>query len=70
MPATCASYSIEYLLNLVTHDYMLLIMVQIVYYFAFVGETVAFDLIGQLSGFTVWQYLFCILYQQTFQRVF
>ena len=57
-----ASFLLEYLLNLVTFDYMLLIMVCTVYHDLFVGRTVVFDWVGQASEFAVWQHLFCILY--------
>ena len=49
----CTSVSLEYLLDLVTHCYMLLNMVFIVYHFAFVNGAVACDLIGQLFAFAV-----------------
>ena len=55
-------FLLEYLLNLVTFDYMLLIMVCIVYHDVFVGRAVVFDWVGQASEFAVWQHLFCILY--------
>ena len=44
---------LEYFLDLVTLDYMLLIMVRIVYHDAFVGGAVVFDRVGQLSEFAV-----------------
>ena len=56
----CASVLFEYLLNLVTLDYMLLIMLWIVYHDVFVGGAVVFNHVGQLFVFAV--YLFCILY--------
>ena len=49
---------LEYVLNLVTLDYMLLRMVYIVYHDVFVSEIVVFDRVGQLSEFAVWQHLF------------
>ena len=49
----CASVLSEYLLNLVTFNYMLLRMVYIVYHDAFVGGAVVFDRVGQLSEFSV-----------------
>ena len=44
---------LEYVLNLVTLDYMLLRMVYIVYHDVFVSEIVVFDRVGQLSEFAV-----------------
>ena len=52
-PVACASVLLEYLLNLVMLDYMLLIMVCIVYHDVFVGGAVAFDRVGQSSEFAV-----------------
>ena len=49
---------LEYVLNLVTLDYMLLRMVYIVYHDVFVSEIVVFDRVGQLSEFAAWQHLF------------
>ena len=49
---------LEYVLNLVTLDYMLLRMVYMVYHDVFVSEIVVFDRVGQLSEFAVWQHLF------------
>ena len=46
---------------------MLLTEVYIVYDYAFVSGAVAFDLIGQLSEFSVRQDQFGNLYQQIFQ---
>ena len=43
---------------------MLLVMVYIVYRYAFVSGAVVFDLIGQLSEFAVLQHLFGNLYQR------
>ena len=51
MPVICASVLLEYVLNLVKLDYMLLIMVYIVFHKIFVGGAVAFDQVGQLSEF-------------------
>ena len=53
LPVICASALLGYLLGLVTFDYMLLIMIYIVYSYGFLGGAVAFDLIGQLSEFIV-----------------
>ena len=61
-PVVYASFLLEYLLNLVTFDYVLLTMVCIVYHDVFVGRAVVFDWVGQASEFAVWQHLFCILY--------
>ena len=58
---------LKYLLDLVTLDYMLLIMAYIVYDYIFVGGTIVFDRVGRLSEFALWQHLFCILYQQFLQ---
>ena len=44
---------LEYVLNLVTLDYMLLRMVYMVYHDVFVSEIVVFDRVGQLSEFAV-----------------
>ena len=49
----CDSVLLEYLLNMVTLDYMLLIMVCTVYHYVFLGGAVAFDPVGQLSEFVV-----------------
>ena len=43
LPVICASFLLEYLLNLVTFDYKLLIMVCVVYHDVFVGRAVVFD---------------------------
>ena len=51
-----------YILNLVTLDYMLLIIVYVVYHDTFVGGVVVFDQVGQHSEFAVGQHLFCIFY--------
>ena len=51
-PVICASV-LEYFLNLVTLDFMLLIMVCIVYHDGFVGAVVVFDRVGQFSEFAV-----------------
>ena len=56
--AIIRSVLLEYVLNLVTLDYMLLRMVYIVYHDVFVSEIVVFDRVGQLSEFAVWQHLF------------
>ena len=56
--AIVRSVLLEYVLNLVTLDYMLLRMVYIVYHDVFVSETVVFDRVGQLSEFAAWQHLF------------
>ena len=48
-----ASVLLEFFLNLVTLDYMLLIMVCIVYHDIFVGRAVALDRVGQPSEFAV-----------------
>ena len=69
LPVICASVLLKYFLNLVTLDYMLLIIVRIVYHDAFVGGAVVFDRGGQLSEFAVWQYICCVLYQQIVQQV-
>ena len=53
LPVICASVLLKYLLDLVTLDYMLLIMVYIVYHYVFVGGAVVFDRIGQLSEFAL-----------------
>ena len=53
LPVICASVLLEYFLDLVTLDYMFLIMVYIVYHDAFVGGAVFFDGVGQLSEFAV-----------------
>ena len=53
LPVICASVLLEYLLNLVTLNYMLLIMVCTVYHDVFVGGAVVFDQVGQLSEFAV-----------------
>ena len=58
----CTSVLLEYLLNLVTLDYMLLIKGCIVYHHVFVDGAVVFDRVGQPSESAVWQHLFCILY--------
>ena len=44
---------LEYLLDLVTLDYMLLIMVYIAYHNDFDGGAVTLDCVGQLSEFFV-----------------
>ena len=49
----CANVLLECLLNLLMLDYVLLIMVYIVYPGVSVGETVVSDRVGQLSKFTV-----------------
>ena len=51
--AIIRSVLLEYVLNLVTLDYMLLRMVYIVYHDVFVSGTVVFDRVGQLSEFAV-----------------
>ena len=56
--AIIRSVLLEYVLNLVTLDYMLLRMVYIVYHDVFVSEIVVFDRVGQHSEFAVWQHLF------------
>ena len=48
-----ASVLLEYLLNLVTFDYLLLMIVSIVYHDIFVGGVVVFDRVGQPSKFAV-----------------
>ena len=53
LPIICASVLLEYLLNLITLDYMLLIMVCIVYHEVFVGGAIVFDRVGQPSEFDV-----------------
>ena len=55
------------LLDLVTLDYMLLIMVYIVYQYVYVGGAAVFDPAGQLSELALCQHLFCILYQRIIQ---
>ena len=62
LPVVWASALLEYVLNLVTLDYMLLIMVCTVYQDVFVGGAVVFDQVGQPSDLAVWQHLFCIFY--------
>ena len=54
------SVSLEKLLDLVKLSYFLLIMIHNVYYLTFVGWAFAFDLIAELSGYTVWLFLFFI----------
>ena len=49
----CVSVLLEYLLNLVTLNSMLLIKVCIVYHDVFVGGTNVFDQVGQPSEFAV-----------------
>ena len=66
LPVICPSVLLEYLLNLVTLDYLLLIKGCIVYHI-FVDGAVVFDRVGQPSEFAVWQNLFCILYWQIVQ---
>ena len=53
LPVICISVLLEYLLSLVTLDYMLLIMVCIFYHVVFVGGAVVFDRVDQLSEFAV-----------------
>ena len=55
LPVICASVLLGYLLGLVTFDYMLLIMIYIVYSYGSLGGAVVFvfDLIGQLSEFII-----------------
>ena len=53
LPVICASVLLEYFLDLVTLDYMLLIMVCIVYHEASVGGAVVLDRVGQLSELAV-----------------
>lgn len=43
MPVICASVSLGYLLDLKTLDFMLLLMVYIVYRNAFVGGAIVFE---------------------------
>ena len=51
LPVICASVLLKYLLNLVTLDYMLLIMVCIKT--IFVGGAAVFDQVGQPSEFAI-----------------
>ena len=53
LPVIYASVLLEYLLNLVALDYLLLIIVSIVYHDVFVGGVVIFDRVGQPSEFAV-----------------
>ena len=53
LPVICASVLLEYFSNLVALDYMVLIMVCIVYHDAFVGGAAVFDRVGQLSEYAV-----------------
>ena len=45
-------------------------MANIGYHYVFVGGAAVFYRVGQQSEFVLWQYLFCILYQQIVQSVF
>ena len=62
LPVICVSVLLEYPLNLVKLDYMLLIKGCIVYHDVYVDGAVVFDRVGQPSEFAVWQNLFCIIY--------
>ena len=53
LPVIYASVLLEYLLNLITLDYMLLIMVCIVYQDVFIGGVVVFDQVSQPSELVV-----------------
>ena len=53
LPVICVSVSLGYLLDLVTNHYMFLIMIYVVYHYAFVGGAFVFDLIAQRSEFNV-----------------
>ena len=53
LPVICASVLLKYLLNLVTLDYMLLIMVCMVYQDVFVRGAAVFDQVGQPSEFAI-----------------
>ena len=53
LPVLSASVLSNYLLDLVTLDCMLLIMVYIIYRYVFVCGAVVFDRVGQLSEFAL-----------------
>ena len=53
VPEIGAVVLLEYLLDLVTLDYILRIKVYMVYHDVFAGEAVVFDWAGQLSEFAV-----------------
>ena len=53
VPVICASALLEYRLDLVMLDYMVLIMVYIIYHNVFVGGAVVFNRVGQLFEFPV-----------------
>ena len=65
LPVICGSILLEYLLDLVTLDYIVTDN-GIHYHEGFVGGAVIFDRNGQLSKFVA-SHLFCILYQQIVQ---
>ena len=68
VPVIGAVVLLEYLLDLLTLDYILRIKLYMVYHDVFAGEAVVFDWAGQLSEFAVWQIFFVSFISKLFYR--